>query len=129
MSAPVGSIKTWSDAQLAEDVSAAKYNKRRRRAKTRKEEAERRACEEAECRQAEKQRRLEVERRAAEEQAKRRVSYFWFGMMELMVLGGGGRCTTAWEGQGQGVGAARVQPVRGAWAQVRTRAQQVDLVY
>ena len=49
MSAPVGSIKTWSDAQLAEDVndkdsvSTVKYNERRRRAKARKEEAERRA--------------------------------------------------------------------------------------
>ena len=56
MSAPVGSIKTWSDAQLTEDVndkdgvSAAKYNEQQRRAKACKEEAERRAREEAERR-------------------------------------------------------------------------------
>ena len=73
MSAPLGSIVTWSDAQLAEDVndkdgvSATKYNERRRRAKARKEEAEQRAQEEAEW-------RAEVERRKAEEQAKKRVS-------------------------------------------------------
>ena len=56
MSTPLGSIVTWSDTQLAEDVndedgvSAAKYNEQRRRAKARKEEAERRAREEAERR-------------------------------------------------------------------------------
>ena len=128
MSAPLGSIRTWSDMQLMEDVndkdsiSAVKYNKRQRRAKARKEEAEWRAHEEAECRQAEEQRRLEVERRAAEEQAKRQVSHFWFVMTELMVLGGGGCCATAQEGQGEGVGAAGVQPLRGAWARVRTWA-------
>ena len=65
MSAPLGSIKTWSDAQLAEDVndedsvSAAKYNEQRRRAKACNEEAEQRA---------------EVERCKAKEQAKKRVS-------------------------------------------------------
>ena len=122
MSTPLGSIRTWSDAQLAEDVndedgvSAVKYNERRRQAKACKEEAEQRACEEVECRQAEEQRRLEAERRMAEEQAKRWISHFWFVMMELTVLGGGGHCTTVQEGQGQGVGAAGVQPVRGAWA-------------
>ena len=81
MSAPVGSIKTWSDVQLAEDVndedgiSAAKYNERRRRAKVCKEEAEWRVQEEAE-RMAweEAERRAEVERHKAEEQAKKRVS-------------------------------------------------------
>ena len=81
MSAPVGSIRTWSDAQLAEDindkdgVSAAKYNECRRRAKVRKEEAERRAQEEAErMAREEAERRAEVERRKAKEQAKKRVS-------------------------------------------------------
>ena len=104
MSAPLGSIVTWSDAQLAEDVndedgvSAAKYNERRRRAKVRKEEAERRAREEAERRQAEEQRRVEAERRRAEEQAKKRVTHFCFVMTELTVSGGGGRCATAWKG-------------------------------
>ena len=73
MSAPLGSIVTWSNAQLAEDVndedgvSAAKYNEHWRRAKVHKEEAEQRAREEAEW-------RVEVERRKAEEQAKKRVS-------------------------------------------------------
>ena len=77
MSAPLGSIKTWSDMQLAEDendddgVSAAKYNEHQRQARVRKEEAERRAHEEAERHQAEEQRRVEAERRRAEEQAKR----------------------------------------------------------
>ena len=103
MSTPLGSIRTWSDAQLAEDVSAAKYNERWRRVKACKEEAERRAREEAERRQAEEQQRLEAERRAAEEQAKRQLSHFWFVMTELMVLGRGGRCATAREGQGEGV--------------------------
>ena len=75
MSAPTpsGSIRTWSDMQLAEDVndkdgvSAVKYNERWRRAKVCKEEAEQRASEEAERHQAEEQRRLEAERRAAKE--------------------------------------------------------------
>ena len=59
MSAPLGSIRNWSDMQLVEDVndeddiSAVKYNERRRRAKAHKEEAEQRAREEAERRQAE----------------------------------------------------------------------------
>ena len=54
MSAPLGSIRTWSDAQLAEDindedgVSTAKYNECQRQAKARKEEVEQRAREEAE---------------------------------------------------------------------------------
>ena len=45
MSAPLGSIKTWSNMQLTEDVndedgvSAVKYNERWRQAKARKEEA------------------------------------------------------------------------------------------
>ena len=123
---------TWSDTQLVEDindedgVSAAKYNERRRRVRARKEEAEWRAWEEAERivweeverRVHEKQWRVEAERRKAEEQAKKRVSHFWFVMTELTVLGGGGCCATAQKGQGEGVGAARVQPVRGAWARV-----------
>ena len=122
MSTPLGSIKTWSDVQLVEDkndddgMSTAKYNECQRRARARKEEAERRAREEAECCQAEEQRRVEAERRRAEEQAKRHVSHFCFVVMELMVLGRGGRCTTVRKGQGEGVGAAGVQPVCGAWA-------------
>ena len=120
---------TWSDVQLVEDVndkdgvSTAKYNERWRRAKVCKEEAERRAREEVEHHQAEEQRRLEAERCRAEEQAKKHVSHLWFVMTELTVLGRGDHCTTAWKGQGQGVGAARVQLVRGAWARVQTRAQ------
>ena len=81
MSAPFGSIMTWSDAQLAEDinnedgVSAAKYNECRRRAKACKEEAEWRAWEEAEqMAWEEAEWRVEVERHKAEEQAKKRVS-------------------------------------------------------
>ena len=81
MSAPLRSIRTWSDAQLAEDVnnkddvSAAKYNKRWRRAKAHKEEAEQRAQEEAEWMAREEvEWRVEVERRKAKEQAKKRVS-------------------------------------------------------
>ena len=81
MSAPLGSIRTWSDAQLAEDandedgISAMKYNERQRRAKARKEEVERRAQEEAEQMVWEEVgQRAEVERRKAEEQAKKRVS-------------------------------------------------------
>ena len=84
----------------------------------RKEEVEQRVCEEAEHCQAEAQWRLEAERCRAEEQAKKHVSCLWFVMMELTVVGRGGRCTTAWQGQGKGVGAARVQLVHGAWAQV-----------
>ena len=68
-----------------------------------KEEAEQRVCEKAECHQVEEQWRLEVERCRAKEQAKTCVSCFWFGMMELMVLSRGGHCTTAQEGQGEGV--------------------------
>ena len=81
MSTPLGSIMTWSDAQLTEDVndedgvSAVKYNKRRRRAKVRKEEVEWRVREEAErMAREEAERRAEVERHKAEEQAKKRVS-------------------------------------------------------
>ena len=49
MSAPLGSIMTWSDVQLVEDindedgVSTMKYNECRRRVKVRKEEVEQRA--------------------------------------------------------------------------------------
>ena len=116
MSTPLASIRTWSDAQLAEDVndedgvSTMKYNEHQRRVKVHKEEVER-------C-QAEEQRRLEVERRAAEEQAKRRVSHFWFVVTELTVLGGRGRCATVRKGQGEGGGGAGLQPVCGAQARV-----------
>ena len=54
MSTPLGSIKTWSNMQLAEDindkdsVSTAKYNKHQRQVKACKEEAEQRAWEAAE---------------------------------------------------------------------------------
>ena len=124
MSAPLGSIMTWSDVQLTEDVndedsvSAAKYNERQRRAKVCKEEAERRARKEAERCQAEEQRRVEVERRRAKEQAKKRVSHFCFVMTELTVSGGGGRCATARKRQGEGIGGAGLQPVCGARARV-----------
>ena len=104
------------DVNDKDSVSAAKYNKWRRRAKAHKEEAERRACEEAERRQAEEQRRVEAERHRAEEQAKRRVSGLWLVMTELTVVGGGGRCTTVRQGQGEGVGVARLSMVCGAWA-------------
>ena len=73
MSAPLGSIRTWSNVQLAEDinnkdgVSATKYNKRQRQAKVHKEEVERRVCKEAERRQVEEQQRLEAERHVAKE--------------------------------------------------------------
>ena len=126
MSTPLGSIKTWSDVQLVEDendddgVSAAKYNEHQRQARARKEEAERRVREEAECRQAEEQRRVEAERRRAEEQAKRHVSHFCFVVTELTVLGRGGRCATVQKGQEQGRGAASVQPVCRVWAGVQT---------
>ena len=81
MSTLLGSIRTWSDVQLTEDindedsVSAAKYNKRRRRVKACKEEVERRVWEEAEWMAREEvEWRAEVERHKAEEQAKKRVS-------------------------------------------------------
>ena len=63
-----------------------------------------------------------MERCKAEEQAKKHISGFWFVMTELTVLGGGGHCATAWKGQGEGVGATRVQLVCRAWAQVQTWA-------
>ena len=56
MSALLGSIRTWSNVQLAEDVnnedgiSTAKYNERQRQVKACKEEAEQRVWEEAEWR-------------------------------------------------------------------------------
>ena len=124
MSAPLGSIVTWSDAQLMEDVndedgvSAMKYNERWRRAKARKKEAEWRAREEVEHCQVEEQWRVEAERCRAEEQAKKCVSHFCFVMMELTVSGGGGCCTTVQKGQGEGVGGAGLQPVCGARARV-----------
>ena len=92
MSAPLGSIRTWSDAQLTEDVNdedginATKYNECRRQAKACKEEAERRVCKEAERHQAGEQWRVEAERHRVEEQAKKHVSCFWFVMTELMVF-------------------------------------------
>ena len=54
MSAPLGSIRTWSNAQLTEDVndevsiSTTKYNECQRQVKACKEEAEQRVREEAE---------------------------------------------------------------------------------
>ena len=81
MSTPLGSIRTWSDAQLMEDIndeddiSAVKYNKCWRQAKACKEEVEQRAWEEAEQMAWEEvERRMEVERHKAEEQAKKRMS-------------------------------------------------------
>ena len=81
MSAPLDSIRTWSNAQLAEDVndedgvSAVKYNEYQRQAKAHKEEAEQRVWEEAEQMTWEEvEWRTEVERHKAEEQAKKRVS-------------------------------------------------------
>ena len=80
MSTSINNIKNWSDAQLKEDennndrVSTAKYNERWRQARVHKEEAEQRACEEAECHQVEEQWMVEVERHKAKEQAKKRVS-------------------------------------------------------
>ena len=137
MSAPLGSIRTWSDAQLVEDtndkdgISTAKYNERWRRVKAHKEEAERRAREEAEWMAQEKvewgaweeQWRVEAEKHKVKEQVKKHVSHFCFVITELMVLGGGDHCATVQKGQGEGVGAAGVQPVHGAWARVRTRAR------
>ena len=124
MSTPIDSIKNLSDMQLAEDendengVSAAKYNERHRQARARKEEVEQRACEEAERHQVEKQQRVEVERCRAKEQAKRHVSGLWLVMTELMAVGRGGHCTTARQGQGEGVGVAGLPTVSGLWAQV-----------
>ena len=81
MSAPLGSIRTWSDVQLVEDVnnedgiSVMKYNERWRRVKAYKEQVEQRVWEEAEQMAQEKMEwRVEVERRKAEEQTKKRVS-------------------------------------------------------
>ena len=128
MSAPLGSIRNWSNTQLAEDVnnedgvSTTKYNERWRRAKACKEEAERRAHEEAERHQAEEQRRVEAERHKAEEQAKRRVSGLWLVMMELMVVDRGGCCITVRQGQGEGIGVAGLPMVCGAQARVQTQA-------
>ena len=84
-----------------------------------KEEVEWRAWEEAEWMAWEEvERRAEVERCKAEEQAKKRISGLWLVMMELTVVGGGGCRTTVQQRQGEGVGAARVQPVHEAWARV-----------
>ena len=100
--------------QLTEDkndndgMSTDKYNEHWRQARVCKEEVEQRACEKAERCQAEEQQRVEAEKHRAEEQAKRWVGYSWLIMMELTVLGRGGRCPTAWKGQGEGVRAARV---------------------
>ena len=82
MSAPLGSIRNWSNTQLTggvnneDSISTVKYNEHWRQAKAHKEEAEWRAYEEVECHQAEEQQRVEVERCRAEEQAKKRVSCF-----------------------------------------------------
>ena len=78
--------------------------------------------EEVECHQGEEQWRVEAERHRAEEQAKKCVSCFWFVTMELMVLGRGGCYATAWQGQGQDVGATGVQPMCRVWARVQTQA-------
>ena len=134
MSAPIDNIKNWSDMQLTEDendddsVSTAKYNEHHRRARACKEEAEQRACKEVERHQVEEQWRVKVERCRAEEQAKRRVSGLCLVMTELTVIGRGGHCTTARQGQGEGVGVARLPTVPGPWARVQARAQQVHLV-
>ena len=81
MSTPLGSIRTWSDTQLTEDVNdedgvnATKYNECQRQVKVCKEEAEWRAQKEAEqMAQEEVEQRAEVERCKAEEQARKRVS-------------------------------------------------------
>ena len=123
MSAPLGSIRNWSDVQLMEDVndkdsvSAAKYNECWRRAKACKEEVEWRVWEEAEwVAQEEVEWRVEVERCKAEEQAKKRVNGLWLVMMELMVVGRGGCCTTVWQGQGEGVGVAGLPMASGPQA-------------
>ena len=125
MSAPLGSIRTWSDVQLTEDVndedgvSATKYNERQRRVKACKEEVERRAWEEAEQMAWEEvEWRVEVERRKAEEQAKKRVSRLWLAMTELTVIGGGDHCTTAWQGQGEGIRGTGLPMVPGLCARV-----------
>ena len=104
MSAPLGSIRNWSDVQLTEDmndeddISVVKYNEHWRRVETWKEEVEQRACKEVEHRQVEEQWRLEAERQRAKKQAKKCVSRFWFVMTELTVLGRGGCCTKVWKG-------------------------------
>ena len=122
MSAPLGSIRNWSDVQLMEDVndedsvSAMKYNKCWRGGKACKKEVEWRACEEAEHHEAEEQWRVETERHRAKEQAKKCVSCFWLVMMELTVLGRGGYYITVWQGQGKGIRAAGVQLVCRVWA-------------
>ena len=81
MSAPLGSIRTWSNMQLTEDVnnedcvSGTKYNEHWRQVKVCKEEVEWRVWEEAEwMAQEEAERRAEVERHKVKEQAKKRVS-------------------------------------------------------
>ena len=102
------------DINDEDGISAVKYNKCHRRVKGHKEEVEWRARKEVERRQVEEQQWLEAERYRAKEQAKKHVSCFWFVMMELMILGGGGHCTTAWKEQGQGRGATSVQLVCGA---------------
>ena len=67
MSAPLGSIRNWSDVQLTEDVndkdsvSAVKYNEHWRRAKAHKKEAEQRVCKEAECRACEEAEHCQAE--------------------------------------------------------------------
>ena len=91
MSAPLSSIRNWSNMQLMEDVndkdsiSAAKYNEHQRQAKECKEEAEQRAQEEAEQMVWEEtEQRVEVERRKAKEQAKKRVSLSPIHLTELI---------------------------------------------
>ena len=81
MSALLGSIRTWSDTQLTEDVnnedgiSIMKHNECWRQAKACKKEAEQRVWEEAEQMvQEEMEQRAEVERHKTEEQAKKSVS-------------------------------------------------------
>ena len=115
---------------MAVSLPSLPYNECRRQAKACKEEVEWRAWEEAEQiaweeaeRRAHKEQwRVEAERRRAKEQAKKHVSHFWFVMTELMVLGGGGSCVTVRKGQGEGVRAARVQPVCRVWARVQIQA-------
>ena len=99
-----------------DSMSSTKYNEHQRQARVCKEEAEQRVCEEVEYHQAEEQRRVEAEKRKAKEQAKRRVSYPWLIMTELMVLGGGGCCATAQQRQKEGVGATEVPMMPRPWA-------------
>ena len=118
MAALIDNIKHWSNTQLVENenndngMNATKYNKHWRQVRTHKE-TEWRVCEEAECHQVEEQWRMETERHRAEEQAKKWVSYSWLIVMELMVLGGGGRCITAWQRQKEGIRAVRVLAMPG----------------